>query len=337
MPNSNGVFKTILLLSVMGILGACGGGGGGGGGGTTVGIAASDPITVAAANAQAVASSTLGASDGLTGNTEGAFGLVPASVGQTQSVQINVIDTIIEQVKKAPVLFPGGQSGVMPAAVQSLNQNCDSGAISGSFNDADNDLTLSTGDTVSMTANNCNFSGVTMNGSISLSNVSVTGDEFSPPYSLQFTLQATNFSVSVSGETVVMSGDGTISESSSDSINYTSSVSGNGIEITAGGESLTLTDYDIQETENQATGAYSISINATISSSGLGGSVTVRTDVALTGVGAFDPDSGRITCVGAGNTSVTLVVVDSVNVQLEVDQNGDGVIDETLSSAWTDL
>lgn len=335
MPNSNSVFKTIFLLSAMGILGACGGGGGGGGG-TTVGIAASDPVTVNAANAQTVASSTLDASDGLTGNTEGAFGLVPAAVGQTRSVQINVIDTIIEQARKAPVLFPGGPSGVMPAAVLSLNQDCDSGTISGSFNDADNDLTLSTGDTVSMSANNCNFSGVTMNGSISLSNVSVTGDEFSPPYSLQFTLQATNFSVSVSGETVVMSGDGTISESSSGGINYTS-VSGNGIEITAGGESLTLTDYDIQETETPATSAYSISINATISSSGLGGSVTVRTDVALTGVGDFDPDSGRVICVGAGNTSVTLIVVDSIDVQLEVDQNGDGIIDETLSSAWANL
>ena len=336
MPNSNGVFKTILLLSAMGILGACGGGGGGGGGGTTVGIAASDPVTVTAANAQAVASSTLDASDGLTGNTEGAFGLVPAAVGQTQSVQINVIDTIIEQARKAPVLFPGGPSGVMPAAVQSFNENCDSGTISGSFNDADNDLTLSTGDTVSMTANNCSFDGVTVNGSISLSNVSVTGDEFSPPYSLQFTLQATNFSVSVSGETVVMNGDGTISESSSDGINYTS-VSGNGIEITAGGERLTLTDYDIQETETPATGAYSISINATISSSGLGGSVTVRTDAALTGVGVLDPDSGRITCVGTGNTSVTLIVVDSINVQLEVDQDGDGIIDETLAATWVDL
>ena len=337
MPNSNGAFKTILLLSAMGILGACGGGGGGGGG-TTAGIAASDPVTVNAANAQTVAGSTLDASDGLTGNTEGTSGLVAlAAVGQPQSVQINVIDTIIEQARKAPVLFTGGPSGVTPAAVQSLNQNCDSGTISGSFNDADNDLSLSTGDTFSMTANNCSLDGVTMNGSISLSNVSVTGDEFSPPYSLQFTLQATNFSVSVGGEAVVMRGDGTISESSSDAVNFISSVSGNGIEITAGGESLTLTDYDIQETENQATGAYSISINATISSSGLGGSVTVRTDVALTGVGAFDPDSGQITCVGAGNTSVTLTVVDSINVQLEVDQNGDGIIDETLSSAWADL
>ncbi len=101
------------------------------------------------------------------------------------------------------------------------------------------------------------------------------------------------------------------------------------MQITAGGETLTLTDYNIQETENQATGACTISINATVSSSSLGGSVTVTTEVALTGVEAFDADYGRITCVGAGNTSVTVIVVDSVNVQLEVDLNGDGITDET--------
>jgi hypothetical protein len=218
-----------------------------------------------------------------------------------------------------------------------VNENCDSGSLSGSFNDADGDLTLSTGDTVSMTANNCAFGGVVMNGSISVSNVIVTGDSVMPPYSLQFTLQATGFSVTAGGETVVMSGDGTISEASSDSISDTSSFSGNGIQITAGGKTLTLTEYAIQETHNDNTGEYSISISATISSTGLGGSVVVSTDVALTGTGTLDPDAGQITCVGAGNTRVTLVPVDSISVQLEVDEDGDGITDQTIPADWADL
>ena len=134
-----------------------------------------------------------------------------------------------------------------------------------------------------------------------------------------------------------MSGDGTISESSDDDISVTSTFSGNGIEITAGGESLTLTDYDIEETENQATGAFSILINATISSSSLGGSVIVTTDVALTGVVGSDPDAGQVTCTGADNSSLTLQVVDSLNVELQVDTDGVGGPDETLSLAWSTL
>lgn len=154
---------------------------------------------------------------------------------------------------------------------------------------------------------------------------------------MQFRMQATNFSVSVTGETVVMSGDGTISESSSDGVNFSSSVSGNGIQITAAGQTLTLTDYDILETENEATGEYAISINATISSSSVGGSVTVTTDVALSGIGSGDPSAGQVTCVGANSSSLTLTVVDSLNVQIEVDTDGIGGPDETLSLAWTAL
>jgi len=331
-----------VIVSVSTLLGACGGGGGGGGdGASNVGISASDPVAITQDNATEVASATFEATDGLTGNSEGALGLVPASVGQASAAQINVIETIIQQAKRAPVFLSNdGTGGVAPAATRTSQEDCENGpngSISGTFNDNDKDLTLSTGDSVSMTANNCDFGGVVMNGTISMSNVVVSGDESSLPYLMQFRMQATNFSVTVSGETVVMSGDGTISESSSDGFNFSSSVSGNGIRITAAGETLTLTDYDILETQNDATGEYAISINATISSSSVGGSVTVITDVALSGIGSSDPSAGQVTCVGANSSSLTLTVVDSLNVDLQVDTDGIGGPDETIRLAWTAL
>jgi hypothetical protein len=338
--NANYIVNAVILLSASALLGGCGGGGGGGDGVSNVGFSASDPVVITPDNATEVASATFEATDGLTGNSEGVFGVLPASAGQLSAAQINVIKTIIQQAKRAPVFLSNDGAGVTPAATQTSQENCENGpngSISGTFNDNDNDLTLSTGDTVSMTASNCDFGGVVMNGTISISNVVVSGDEISPPYSMQFRMQATDFSVTVSGETVVMSGDGTISESNSDGFNVSSSVSGNGIRITAAGETLTLTGYDILETENEATGEYAISINATISSSSVGGSVTVTTDVALSGIGSGDPSAGQVTCVGANSSSLTLKVVDSLNVQIEVDTDGIGGPDETLSLAWTAL
>jgi hypothetical protein len=47
--------------------------------------------------------------------------------------------------------------------------------------------------------------------------------------------------------------------------------------------------------------------------------------------------AGQVTCVGANNSSLTLNVVDSLNVQIEVDTDGIGGPDETLSLAWTAL
>jgi hypothetical protein len=321
--------KNSAVLSAALLLAACGGGGSG-----DSGVSASQPVAVTSANASEVAAAGLNASDGLTGNSEGILGIVPAALGPSVSTDVNIVETLIGQIRKAPQY---NTSGVHPAAVLNESQNCDSGTINVSFNDADNDLALSTGDTVSMTANNCVFGGVSMNGSISMTNVVVSGDEFSPPYSLQFSLQTNGFSVSAGVETVSMRGAGTIAESSSDGISVTSTFSGAGIEITAAGETLTLTDYQITETENLATGAYSFSINATISSTSLGGSVRVTTDIVFSGVDPFDPDAGQLTCVGENNSSVTLVVIDSVNVRLDVDVDGDGIVDDSSTEAWAAL
>jgi hypothetical protein len=336
MSVSKDLLKGFVLVSAASVLAACGGGGGGGGGGGNAGIAASPPLTVTSANAGTVAGETFQASDGLTGSSSGAFGVLPATLGHAPSAHIGVVDTLIQQVKRAPTVLDSGTSGVAAAAVQSINEPCDSGSISGSFNDADGDLSLSTGDTVSLTASNCNLGGVIMNGTVSVSNVVVSGDEFTFPYNLQFTLQASSFSITSGTESVVMSGDGTISEASSDGVTFTSSFGGSGIRITSNGNTLTLTDYAIVETTDVNT-AYSITINATISSTTLGGSVRVTTNVPLTGTGTLDPDAGQITCVGANNTRVTLVAVDSLNVQLEVDVDGNGVTDEIISAAWADL
>jgi len=325
------LIKSGCVLTATGLLVACGGGGGGGGG--TAGIAAAAPVVVTPANATQVASASLGASDGLSGNTAGILGAVPAAVGSTSSTDVNIVETIIDQVRKAPQT---GGSDVSIAAVQNIDQPCDSGTLNVSFNDADNSATLTTGDSVSMSANNCTFSGVTMNGSISVSNIVVTGDQVTPPYSLQLSLTTSGFSVSSGGEVAAINGDGTISESTSDGVTFTSSFSGAGIQLTAGGETLTLTNYQITNIENGANDAYSVDISATISISSLGGSVIVTTDVPLSGVFPFEADAGHITCAG-DNSSVTITVIDSTSVQLEVDSDGDGIMDDTFTETWANL
>ena len=107
MSKSNKVLNSIILSSAIALLGACGGGGGGG----------------------------------------GVAGVFAASAGGTQSSDINVLDALVARIRRAPGLLGSGASGVGPAAVVQINSEpCDSGTFSGSFNDADNDQDLSTGD-----------------------------------------------------------------------------------------------------------------------------------------------------------------------------------------------
>ena len=50
------------------------------------------------------------------------------------------------------------------------------------------------------------------------------------------------------------------------------------------------------------------------------------------------PTSGILLCEGAGNTSATLIVNDEFSYTIEVDRDGDDVIDEVLGPfLWTDL
>jgi hypothetical protein len=341
MSKSKKVFNSLILSSAIAVLSACGGGGGGNGGGSTSVVAASAPVTVTAANAPDVAGSTFDATDDLSGGGGGVAGVFAASAGGTQSADINVLDAMVAQIRRAPDLSGSSASGVGPAAIVQINSEpCDSGTFSGSFNDADNDQGLSTGDSLSITSNNCSFDGVVMNGSLTVDNVVVTGGFINDiaPYSFSFRIRTSNYSVTAEGETVTMDGDITLQESTDDNVTFRTTFSGDGIEIVTGGDTLILTDFSIDEIENEASGAYTLSINGTISSSSIGGSVIVTTNIAFTGVGASEPTGGEARCVGANGTSVRLIAnADGNTVQLQVDTNGDGTADNTIDETWVNL
>ncbi len=337
-PNSG--INNFILTSVITSLSACGGGGGNGDSSTSV-VSASAPVTVTVANAPNVAGVTFEATDDLSGGGDGVANVFAASTGSTPSADINILDALVSQIRQAPGLLNSGSSRVRTAAVAQIsNEPCDSGSFSGSFNDADNNEILSTGDSLSITSSNCSFGSVAMSGGISVDNIVVTGDFANEvaPYSFSFRLQTNNLSVTTDGTTVVLNGDLAFRESTNDNVIFTSSFSGNGIKIVTGGDTLILTGFTIDETDNNATGSYSISMNGTISSSNIGGSVTVTTEVAFTGTGLLDPTGGEANCVGANGTSVRLIAnADGNTVQLQVDTNGDGIADNAIDETWPNL
>ena len=65
--------------------------------------------------------------------------------------------------------------------------------------------------------------------------------------------------------------------------------------------------------------------------------IYVVTDATFQGVEPNDPFTGQATITGANNSSVTLIAVDSVNVTLEVDADGDGIPEETIPTTWDAL
>jgi len=335
MSEYSNYFNTAAFVSVSVLLVACGGGGGSGDGGNVT--TSSAPVTISAANAEEVAAASYKTTAGLEGGGSGATGFLTGAVTQTASPGIDLVDVLISKAKTLPQLASANPAASLTGVVVSETIACtNSGSITITFDDTDNDQQLSTGDSMSFNASNCSEDGMIMNGSVSMNGVNVSGDPLSPPYSMQLTIQANNFTVTESVESVALNGSMTMAESTSDGVSYTYSITGSSIEVTEGGVSASLTNFNIQSTED--TLAYTLDLNATVSSPEIGGSVTIVTDTIFQGDSLADyPSSGQATITGANNSRVTLIAMGPNNVRLEIDEDGNGTAETFIDTTWDNL
>ncbi len=324
--------NSVLLLSAAAGLAACGGGSGGG----SDSAATADPVAISSANAPQVAGAAYNASGSLEGAGVGGAGFLTGAVTETTAGGVDMVEVIVAQLKASQRWFANHAAAFVTGAVVTATENCtDGGSFSFTLNDADGNQDLSTGDSLSASFSNCSEAGTVMNGSISINNVVIEGDPLSFPYSLQLTIQANNFSVTENSETASLNGAMTLSQATGDGALFTNTISGTSIALNETGGSATLSAFQLSSTENGS--AYALDMNATVSSSEIGGAVTIVTDATFQGVEPNDPFTGQATITGANNSSVTLIAMDEVNVTLEVDADGDGVAEDIIATTWDAL
>jgi hypothetical protein len=154
---------------------------------------------------------------------------------------------------------------------------------------------------------------------------------------MQLTVEANDFTIIENGEATSLHGSLVLSHATDDGLSFTSSISGNNIAVADAGGSGTLSAFVVGATENLANGGYTFDIRATVDSPDIGGAVSIVTDSTFQGVDPDHPFTGQATITGANNSSVTLIAVDAVNVTLLVDEDGDGVTDQTIDTTWDNL
>ena len=204
---------------------------------------------------------------------------------------------------------------------------------------------FSSGDEVSIDFSMCDESLVidgVMDGGFDLTVVSFTGSltaDFSLDGSMtfrQFSVTTDNRAVSVDGavEGVLSASGSTLSvDPSSNRLNVEV------IEAIEGGEVFTATLFDfnavleIDKLNNQC----ALSSDGNVQSSAFTGEVSFDTITEFRGNCDRSPDSGSMQITGANGAVIVLTVLDSANVQLEVDLDGDGATDETLTRAWDQI
>ena len=76
--------------------------------------------------------------------------------------------------------------------------------------------------------------------------------------------------------------------------------------------------------------------SGTLESSQLPGDVVYSTETTFQGNEGEYPSTGVLLITG-DNSSARLVAVDATNVRIDIDNDGDGTLDETIDLTWAEL
>ncbi len=328
--------STAILISLLTalVLAACGGGGGS----TSIGVPTAG-VSITTSNARPVSAAVLDSVDTVEGSTAGVGILTGVSAVSTAN-DFNYPDFVVSQLNKLlsqELLVGGGITGVAISETYS----CTSGSFTVTGNIADVN-TLTAGDTLTISFSNCSDSGVVINGSMSMTFTQVSaGFDGFPPFTLGINVVLNNFSVNDGGYVATANGDMSMLLSVDASGNESMQLSGSSLSSSAGGEAELLTNY-AYEMQYSSSGAYSVSLQGTLASTKIDGSVSYTTITPFTGndfVGSGNPTAGElhITTSADGSQAWLIAQPDGVNVQIDIDTDGDGIVDDTVMTTWTEL
>jgi len=321
----------------------CGGGGGdtifsGGGGGTS-------PFTITGSNAEDIAGAGLTLTLDSASNALDTTTYLLGVQEQTRKRHVNLVSFTQDQLQllldasDGRMLLP---PNTVIAAITSKTTNCDSGtgSIVVSFEDADFSGDFTDGDSATITYSNCNLGTIHYEGAMTMANFMITGAgdpmAHTGAWNISTTVSVNNLAVTEGGFTDTINGSFDFTAQTSDNDTHTFTLDGTSLSDQYTGSTDTLQNFHFDVSFTGTTGAYTLAASGTLSSTGLGGTVTFSTPTTLAGTDPALPDTGEMKFEG-DNSSVTATVLNATNVDLNIDLNGDGFTDTTINSDWATL
>jgi hypothetical protein len=320
----------VALLHVF-LISSCGGNGGGGGGGTTP----PGSVQITKDNAEEVTGKVVSMT-AVVNNLGTTSAIVTGAVVQPSDQRFDLAGFAEWQLLRLVEAQDQLVSGLVTGVVAEITVQCDNGgSITVRIDDADNNQQPSSGDTLDIRFNNCFTAqmGVTLNGEESITDLIITGNPQAEgaPFSLKAVFTLKNLRV---GAIHTIDGAFSFSESTEDGITFTESISTKKLTVTRSVHSTTLSDFEQAETFNKSTGAYSRAFKGMLTSTKLKGKVTFEMLENFQGLSDDFPSTGVMLIKGNNNSSVKLTAIDDVFAQLEVDENGDGIVDHVINTTW---
>jgi hypothetical protein len=261
--------------------------------------------------------------------------LTGVSVG---GANISVVAPAVDLIRKA---YPRATGQLLTGVT--MTEPCTSGGTMTVEANLRNQQTISNGDTITITANNCMEDGNTINGTLAATVSNVTGDILNS-YNWTATLDTSfrNFNVTSGAETASVEGDMKIAMAQTNSTSSSLTVSGKSLSLTEKRNGVnvgtfTLADYSMNGTTQGTTNRSAASFTISGTSNGLGQfSYSVKNIQPFVSTGASMPSSGSLIVNGA-SSSVTLTALSVNGVRLDFSAKGDGVTTQTSNLSWTEL
>jgi hypothetical protein len=323
------------------ILAGCGGGGGGSS--ATPTTAGTSAITITSTNAPDVAANAVNASDGLT-QSGGASSLITGvTVNTSNTASHGLLNASLQQIYKAIENLPAAN---LPVGVTTTlpPTACQYGGTISATVTAANSITVSNGDSMSITANNCNTGTSILNGGFNTTFSHLSGQPGSySAWSGTLAMTFNNMKITKGTEAEQFNGDMTVGITQRGHLDADASISGNSLQLILSHSGTTVLDrtlsafaYSGTVNSNLETYSDNFTITGNLSNAG-NGVLTVTTTTAFKQLSGAYPYQGAFKVTGAGNTSLTVTALDNTNVRLDIDKTGDGVTDETVNTTWAAL
>lgn len=202
-----------------------------------------------------------------------------------------------------------------------------------------NPLTLSAGDRIIVVATACNdgFDEI-LDGTIDMTITRFNGDIFTGLYELVTDTTFDNLQVITPDDVIMNNGDASVSLDTRAAPYVESVVSGASMTVSSNASNDTLTDFSSAQTVDAGLEGvpYTLFSSGTLDSSQLTDTVSYATPLTFTGFAGEFPNSGEL-LVSGDASSVRLVALDAVNIRIDVDTDGDGQVDESISTTWVEL
>ena len=235
---------------------------------------------------------------------------------------------------------PAGLYTILLSEVQQEGGNCAvTGTVMYSVTQADVN-TLSVGDRIVAIYSDCDDGlGYTISGRVDMTIAAVEGDLRTDVFLIGMDIEMTDVVVSDSDGVATADGEMNLTLDQLDFPMVGLGMTAAEFRLGHQDEVLTLTDCDHAMLVDVGTtpAPLDASVFGRLESQLLGGSVDYETTVTVKALGDDNPYVGELLVTGSGNSTLRIVIRDSSNIRLEIDENGDGTVDAYIYETWADL